>query len=767
MVRTEVLSEALRGGDVAKALLMRTGKRLDVADRALRDALKEAPSFIVESKERHGELCSSTEMLNTELDMLTESLEEITLRSQNVVKESRANSAKAALLDQLALALPPFVQVAEALQLSDSIETQSFLELQGTLQILQAAIIAAQASDRQLLLRAAEDLEEHAQETTAMMNARYMDLFQVKSNLVSVRFLKPDDTGDMSSVGKPAVGIASDILARAGLLPHAIKSIVADIMRNDVAGGFRAATFFFKAETDEGCTLEWNIGDGNDGELLEFDLDDVDGVSEEDLEVMDKALDIANAAARGIQLFDMFRDVVLGPQHAGALALALQPWFEEHVLPAAGVSMSARREFQSTGVSKELLRLRARVTTISSRIVERALQSRGSPDFKLTADQEALENTVGATCRADALVAAKRATTTFVDAEHDVSLIVPCPLSAQVYRPKNNRPPEYFPPCMVSQSAATVLAIFNSTRTDAIDSVNGGSPGIGAALDSASVEILRVYAQDVQVDYSDELRSSYRLKALYYDDCMMLAHGCRLSLNNLGHTTPTNSANLRALATALERAGLQWMKIIRSTAEGNLRSSLDNACRNGALGAYGTLTRLQRGTALMNAYSSLNQVIQVLAELIPTETAEQGAAALCELYLTRLCNEVLQLTEISAEGCEQIEKILVDAVKNSDTLMQNVARMVEIRAGAPGPEQVERLKIAKRRVAIYREILNSRMEELVTWYRQGKYEGFVTRRDMEQFLVAIFEDTPLRAGFIRDLDLSIEAEDDEWSNENW
>ncbi len=80
-----------------------------------------------------------------------------------------------------------------------------------------------------------------------------------------------------------------------------MKCVVATIIRNDVAGGFCAATFFFK--------LEWNIGDGNEGELLEFDF----GVSEEELEMTGKALHVANEAARGIQLFDLFRDVVLGP----------------------------------------------------------------------------------------------------------------------------------------------------------------------------------------------------------------------------------------------------------------------------------------------------------------------------------------------------------------------------------------------------------------------------------------------------------------------
>ncbi len=45
--------------------------------------------------------------------------------------------------------------------------------------------------------------------------------------------------------------ILEDAVKNSGTLmqntaPHAMKSIVADIVRNDVTSGFRAATFFFK-----------------------------------------------------------------------------------------------------------------------------------------------------------------------------------------------------------------------------------------------------------------------------------------------------------------------------------------------------------------------------------------------------------------------------------------------------------------------------------------------------------------------------------------
>ena len=253
--------------------------------------------------------------------------------------------------------------------------------------------------------------------------------------------------------------------------------------------------------------------------------------------------------------------------------------------------------------------LHARVATNSSRVSERALRARGSPEFKLTADRHTLENTVGATCSADALAAATRVTTTFPDADHHVSVIVKYPLSGQVYLPRSSRPPEYFPPCMVSQCAATGLVVFDGTGPDAIDSVKRVLTGIGAALDCASVEILRFYAQDVQADYRSEVHRSYGLMSLHYDNCIMFGHACKLLLNKLGHRTVVKSYKLRIVASQFKLAALEWTKQIRLAAERKLRSSLDRTSRNGGLGAYGTLTRLQYGTALMSANSSLNQVI--------------------------------------------------------------------------------------------------------------------------------------------------------------
>lgn len=759
MVRTEVISEALRGGEAARALAAKAEKRLEAADRALRETSADAPKYITESKGRHDELKKSSGALNTELDMLSDSLEEITAKGQRLVEQSRSNAAKMAILDQLAVALPPFVQVAEALHICDSIEDQDFLALQNTLQVLQLAKDAAHASQRPLLLRVMEDLDERAAETSAMMTARYMDLFQVKSNSISIRKLPAVPGG-----GDP-VETASQALQSAGLLPHAIKSIVAEIMRNDVARGIRAATVFYESKADDGTTtLEWNIGDGNSSELLEFDVDDIDGTSEADVEALTASLDVANAAARALKVFDLFRVSVLGDANAGELAVALQQWFAESILPPQGVVLSLRRSFQSTGVPKDAMRVRAVATTAAAKIVELALRKRGTPEFDLNLDTDALERTVGAECRASALLAARRAIATFATAEHDASQIVPTPVASPAYVPREHRTPDYFPSCLVSASAAAVVAIFRATRADARETLAGGSPGIAGALNGAAVELLRAYAQDVPVQHGEELRGSVRLRTIYYNDCMTLAHACRLSV---AEEPGVPAQDLLSAAGALDATAQNAMRSIRTTAEQRLTESLGNACRNGGLGAYGTLQRFQRNHQLGLAQSGLKEVIAAFADIVATETAELAAATLCDQYLTKLCDAVVALPEISAEGCEQIDKILADAHGNVEEDMALVKGMADLRGEGPAPPPVERLRSTKMRLCAYQEILGGRMEALVTSFREGKYQGLVGRDAMEHFLVAIFEDTPLRAGFIRDLDLSLEAESGEWDNSNW
>ena len=85
------------------------------------------------------------------------------------------------------------------------------------------------------------------------------------------------------------------------------------------------------------------------------------------------------------------------------------------------------------------------------------------------------------------------------------------------------------------------------------------------------------------------------------------------------------------------------------------------------------------------------------------------------------------------------------------------------------PQQLEQFRGARRRSIMYQEILVMGMEELKIRFKLGKFEGHVWTQEMESFTTAIFEDTPMNAHRIGELNIEsiIKVKNDGFSNENW
>eukprot|EP00177_Eucheuma_denticulatum_P008103 GFKZ01014765.1.p1 GENE.GFKZ01014765.1~~GFKZ01014765.1.p1 ORF type:complete len:796 (+),score=135.09 GFKZ01014765.1:113-2389(+) len=758
MVETHILDEALRGGEQARLLEERCKKRVADAEAAVETAVTSAPDFLTETQERHEVLVSNAEALNTELEMLGESLDDITESSRQLAQRARLDAQKKDALEELSVALIPYVTVADALISSDDIARLDFSELQQIGGVLESAIAVAVESGRPQLLRTVGELEERADEVTAVMKSRYMDTFEIRSDAVIAR----GKIVNKQSSSQVEIGEASAALAKAGLLKDSIASLVSELLRNKIADGIAKATLFFQSETEFGCTLEWTIENGSSTELLEFDLDDIENLTDPEIDAMSDQLDISNAVARALKIYDVLRDCVVGSEFSNDLASAMHPWFSDHVLPPSVVLSSKRDQSSAAGVPREALRSRVVAASASAKVLQAAIRSRGSPSFVFVVEMDALEAKVGSECRVQSLLAARKAIASFAAARHDNNEMVECPLSAQEYIPREQRPTDYFAPCLVTRTAIIVHDVFLSTRRDAVNALQGGSPGVAAALNAAAIECLSSYREDVPLQHGDDLRASLRLKALYYNDCSMFAHSARLSAAE-SHSSP----DLLTEVESLEQVAHKAMTVIRRTAEQRLVENLNAACRNGALGAYGTLARIQRGSALSAAFNAMREVVTVFADIVPTEIAEVAAARLLDKYLSMLCSEVAALPEISADGCEQIDAILLDADRNVENLMQHVKGMEDLRAGAAPPEIVVQMRSSQKRLHVIREILNARMEDITTSFRSGKYSGLVSRDEVEHFIRGIFEDTPLRASFIKDLDVSLEQETGDWDNDNW
>lgn len=764
------METALRGGEPAATLAAECSARREAADAALAVTLARAPTAIADARATEAVLAAEEAALNDDLAALSKSLDALMEDSEQLSARALLDGEKAAALDELADVLAPMCIVAEAITLAEASGQKDVTELHETVLALENATRVASEGDTPALRELLPELQDHVAETTAMMEFRFLDLLRVSEGSVSARSRSRIVPGR-----SPA-----DALSKAGLLSEAMRAIVEQLKKAQVAEGIRASPVFFSAAASAspaaaGPSVEWSRDGSPDGELLEFDFDDLDDVPESEVDAMSAALDISNAAARAIAIFDLIRDYVVGDTHSAELAEAIHPWIVKEVLPVSAVLTSLRPQMKEDGVPTEALRSRVLALGSSARVLQAAMRSRGADasTFVIDIDTAAMEKSVASECRGMAVLSARRAIGSFADARHDSSRMVPCPVSAQEYVAPADRETDYFPPCIVSQSATAVLDVFLRTRGDAQQALSSGSPTIGNALLAAAYECVDAYRVDIPFQHSDEMRRSLLLKALYYNDCMMLKHACvradDMDREQGGKDSrpEESSAGFRSVTAGLTKAGNDVMMSLRRTAEKGLTDNLASACRGGALGAYGTLTRIQRGSALNAAYNAIRELVEVFAKVIPVDIAEMAAAALCQKYLQTLCGAVASLDEILPNGCDQIEGILKDAVSKTESLMKLVSGFAAQRGEAAEPAIVKKLASAQARANAYQHIVSARMEDIVSKFRAGEYGSEISRDEIEMFLLKIFEDSPLRASFIKELDVSTEAEAEEWGDQEW
>lgn len=775
-VRTEVLEAALRGGEPARVLSQRCSERRASAESALVEILKSAPSLLADTRARSNSLLKEKGELADELDTLSASLDDLVASSDRISATALVAFEKLAALDALVHFLEPLRIISAAIHAAEAGKQRDIVGLQECLAGLENASRVASESDSAEVRGFLPQLQDHVSETVAIMQFRFLDLVTVTESAVSVK-----RRGTTADTGKSP----ADALAKAGLLEESLGGIVAELKKKSVAKGLRAAPVFSVVDGGnakrvggkvslDGPSIAWEVSGSSDFELLEFDAEDLDEVPEQDTDAMAEALDISNAASRAIALFDLLRDNITGDAHSATLASVLLPWIVKEIVPVSSVLTSVRAEYADDGVPPEALKLRVLALSASARVLQAAMQSRGADPscFVIDINTSEIERDVAGECRAQAVLSARRAIGSFADARHDVSQMMPCPLSAQEYTPQKNRETDYFPPCLVSLAATAVLDVFSRTRTDAMQAMSSRSTVVGRALLSAAYECVDAYRVDVPLQHGDDMRGSLRLKALYYNDCMMLKHACQRAdemdrAQNGGGESSDGSYGMQQVHDGLSKAAESVMMSMRRTAEKGLMDNINSACRNGALGAYGTLVRIQRASALMAAYNAIRELVEVFADVIPTEIAEMAGASLCEKYIRKLCDAVAELEEILPNGCDQIDAILDDAISKTDSLMRLVNGMNQLRGSGDKPQIVLRLEKTRRRAEAYRHVVTARMEEIVGRFRDGKYEDGIDRAQVEMFLLKIFEDTPLRASFIRDLDVSTQAEADEWGNAEW
>lgn len=127
---------------------------------------------------------------------------------------------------------------------------------------------------------------------------------------------------------------------------------------------------------------------------------------------------------------------------------------------------------------------------------------------------------------------------------------------------------------------------------------------------------------------------------------------------------------------------------------------------------------------LMRAVAHTQEVSRVFTVMLPAGAAGNATAALCTELLSALTSSILALPEIAAAACDGLELFLAGAISNCERLATR-DRLREADSDAANAYAT-----AVKRTNAFKEILNIRMEDIVSNAKQGKYDQLLDRSEV-------------------------------------
>jgi len=646
-----------------------------------------------------------------------------------------------------------------------------------------------------VLAAAADLLDARAREAGADLAAAFETLLVVRSGGVD---LHPG-------------GAVADALASVGGLPAALAAAADRLRAGRVAGALRSATAFYDADGGGGdVRYEWVLPPrgapppaaaaqgGPPPPPLEWEPADrgrSDGhVSVDEWAAMAAEPAVANACARSLRLLDATVAVVLGGGHGRPAVDAWTGWaLNEFFAPRAVLGRSpdglARRVTAAAAASR-VLEAALGARRVAARDAAAAADGGGGgggaigggggggggeeeeEDLTLAVQPGVLEAQIAGELRAQALLDARRSVTRFADVAAALSggdapptgALVPIPDALVRGAPDLAR-------LRYSAAAAGVRDVAARTARAAVAATRSGSAVVGAALASAAADALAAPGRDVPLQFADDLgggtAAALRLAAVHHVDCRALAATATALAAAASPTVPTAAAALGGAAASLAAAADAAVAGALADAVGGITAGVAAAGGGAAdLGAYGTLAGLARAAGLRAATTALRSPVAAWAGVAPPPTVRALAAALGAAYLHALADATRACRDISEAACDVLTGVLQDALGAASGVMEGVpdAPGGAVASAAVPPPLAgagAAYTAAVARAGAVVRVLNARMEDIVGAYRAGQYGDALTRADVEAYVMAIFEDSPLRAQFLADLDAP-EEDGDDW-----
>lgn len=487
-------------------------------------------------------------------------------RGEEIGKRRGETKETAATLRELSLQFTALMRIGDVLKRSEMLETvEDIGGLEFTLRELDDAREFCFAGDAAIFKRAEQELAQRQEDTSLALRNHLVDAVVVTASAMEVRSCH---------------SAVADTLSRVGILDDALEEIIHAVNNcPDVLWAIRKAEAFDSYEGGDAITLEWTRHRTYPydfaGSVQLVGKAAEPGVASELVAVPD----IANIGARVDMLYTALVDHVLGgreSEFAPKLASLLWQWLRDKLfLPTLVLGSDGRSS--TAVVPASTLQKRAHATFYLSQWIPELLGI--TVDDPVFVDVGVVEKNVALELRSEVLLRTRRAVNDFVLDDEDHVLLAPI---ASPWRPKERRNAAWFPSCLVTRTAVLVMEVVQRACADASSlATEDGEEDLPlpAALLGASKEALEAYRGDVPILHQQALARSLKLRCLYHNDCLMLAH----VFSNLRST-----AKLLPSSMKLRSAGNEvLLEAVASECDHIRQSIKDSSVGDGSLAHYG------------------------------------------------------------------------------------------------------------------------------------------------------------------------------------
>ncbi|XP_009620416.1 centromere/kinetochore protein zw10 homolog [Nicotiana tomentosiformis] len=302
--------------------------------------------------------------------------------------------------------------------------------------------------------------------------------------------------------------------------------------------------------------------------------------------------------------------------------------------------------------------------------------------------------------------------------------------------------------CVVSEAGLGLMKVVHGTLKDVCLS----SPKVGLEFYHAARDSLLLYEAVIPVKFERQLDSINHSAVLIHNDCHYLSQEILGLAFEYRSDFPASIKELVVFADLAPRFQLLAEEVLQRQIKlviYNLKQAID-----GADGFQNTHQMKQYESAKL----SIDQVIFILEKvyiiwhhLLLPSAYKRSMSMVLEAVFSRVANDILLLDDIAAEETLQLQKLIHLLFENLSSLLDSVVAINQSGKLQESPTQtLDDLIPSLRKLRKLADLLDMPLKSITEAWEAGELVncGF-TQSEVEDFIGAIFADSPLRKECLR------------------